>query len=211
MNDYGKLIVLTGIFVGALITANFIAGVKIVNLLGFTVPVGFLAYAITFPITDIVSEVYGRRVSYYIVWSGLIANLVMLALVYVGLIMPPLTPEMQETYSKAFTPVGRIVLASMIAYLVSQHHDIWSFLKWKEITRGKWLWLRNNASTIVSQFIDTTIFITLAFYGILPLHVLLNLIWSHWLWKVVVAICDTPFVYIGVLLVRRSHWTSANT
>jgi len=205
MNDYGKLIILTGIFVGSLITANFIAGVKIVNLWGFMVPAGFIAYAITFPITDITSEVYGKKVSYYIVWSGFIANAIMLALVYAGLLMPPLTPEMQETYTKAFTPVGRIVLASMIAYLISQHHDVWSFLTWKKITKGKWLWLRNNVSTITSQLIDTTIFITIAFYGVLPLNVILGLIGSHWLWKTIIALCDTPFVYIGVIMIKGKH------
>jgi len=205
MNDYGRLIMLTGIFVGSLITANFIAGVKIVNLWGFVVPAGFIAYAITFPITDVTSEVYGKKVSYYIVWSGFIANIIMLVLVYAGLIMPPLTPEMQEIYSRAFTPVGRIVLASMVAYLVSQHHDVWSFLTWKKITKGKWLWLRNNASTIVSQLIDTTIFITIAFYGTLPLNIVLGLIGSHWLWKTIIALCDTPFVYVGVLLIRRPY------
>lgn len=202
MNNYGKLIILTGIFIGSLVTANFIAGVKIVNLWGFIVPAGFIAYAITFPITDITSEVYGKKVSYYIVWSGFIANTIMLALVYTGLLMPPLAPEMQETYMKAFTPVGRIVLASMIAYLISQHHDVWSFLTWRKITKGKWLWLRNNASTIMSQLIDTTIFITIAFYGILPPNIMLSLIGSHWLWKTIVALCDTPFVYLGVAAVK---------
>ena len=205
MNNYGKLILLTGIFVGSLITANFIAGVKIVNLWGFIIPAGFLAYAITFPITDITSEVYGERTSYYIVWSGFIANCLMLILVYIGLLMPPLTPEMQNIYTQAFTPVGRIVLASMLAYIISQHHDIWAFLTWKKITKGKWLWLRNNASTIISQLIDTVVFITVAFYGTIPLNTLVTLIGSHWLWKTIIALCDTPFVYLGVTILRRAY------
>jgi len=203
MSDQFKIMVLTSIFISALVTANIIAGVKIVCLWGFTVPAGFIAYALTFPITDITSEVYGEKVSRYIVWSGLIANFFMLALIYTGLLMPSLTKGMQELYVRAFTPVSRIVLASTVAYVVSQHHDIWSFLTWRKLTNGKWLWLRNNASTIVSQLIDTVIFITIAFYGTIPIQALITMIFSHWLLKTIVALCDTPLVYLGVYFVRR--------
>lgn len=112
---------------------------------------------------------------------------------------------MQELYTESLLPVGRIVLASMIAYLVSQHHDVWAFLKWREVTKGKHLWLRNNASTIISQGIDTILFITIAFYGVVPNNILLQMMLYQWIWKLIVALLDTPFVYIGVSLIKKQQ------
>jgi len=199
-----KIIILLSVFISSIIVANLISGVKLVNLLGFIVPVGFLAYAITFPITDIIDEIYGKKLASYFVWAGFIANIVSLVLIWLGYAMPPLQPSMQTLYSGAFVPMTRIVFASMIAYLISQNHDVWAFMFWRKKTNGKWLWLRNNASTMVSQLIDTVIFITIAFYGVVPTNILLTMIGSQYLWKVIVALCDTPFVYAGVYILRRS-------
>lgn len=202
MDEELKLYILLSIFVSAILMANVIAGVKLVNLAGFVMPAGFIAYCVTFPVTDIVDEVYGRRKAAWFVWAGFIANIVSLVLIYTAYLMPPLKSEMQKLYSRALMPFWRIVTASMIAYLVSQHHDVWAFWKWKEITKGKYLWLRNNASTMVSQAIDTILFISIAFYGVVPTNILLQMILWQWLWKVFVAVCDTPFVYLGVRLCK---------
>jgi len=83
----------------------------------------------------------------------------------------------------------------MTAYLISQHHDVWAFHFWRDKTKGKYLWMRNNASTMVSQLLDTSIFIVLAFYGNAPI---LTMIGSQYLIKVLIALCDTPFCYIFV-------------
>lgn len=193
---------LLAIYISTLISANIIATLKITNLWGFIVPAGFVAYAITFTITDIVSEVWGKGEAYKYVKAGFIANVFVIAMILVGYVMPPLTPEMQESYN-TIMPMWRIVLASMVAYLVSQTHDVWAFHKWRELTRGRWLWLRNNASTTVSQLIDTAIFITLAFYGIVPDNILVYMIFWQWVWKIIVALIDTPFVYLFTYMFRR--------
>ena len=198
-----KLLILTAFFIGGLLVANFIAGVKLVKLAGLVLPVGFLAYAVTFPVTDIVGEVYGPRVARYYVWAGLVAEVLMLVLVVVGKYFPPLAPEMQTLYEKAFMPALRVTIAGIVAYILSQTHDVWAFHTWKRITHGRHLWIRNNASTIVSQLIDTTTFITFAFYGVVPTAVLLKMILGQWLWKVAVALGDTPFVYLGVWWLKR--------
>ena len=200
--DVWIIVALTSIFTSSLIIANIVAGIKIANIFGFILPAGFLAYAITFPITDVVDEVYGRRLATYIVWAGFIANITMLLLIGASYIMPPLNPGMQKLYAMTFNVTWRIVLASMIAYLISQHHDVWAFLLWKRLTNGKWLWLRNNMSTITSQLMDTVLFITIAFYGIIPLNLLLQMVMWQWLWKAFIALCDTPFVYLGVWLCK---------
>ncbi len=201
--DLLVLMVFSGVFGASIVFANIAAGVKLVDFFGFVVPAGTIAYSITFPVTDIVDEVYGRRRAVYIVWAGLAAEISMLVLVGAEALLPALEPGMQADYLRIFTPQLRIVLASIMAYLVSQHHDVWAFWKWREITGGRYLWIRNNASTMVSQLLDSTIFILVAFYGLEPLDILLNMIFSMWLFKVLVAVLDTPFVYLGVMLVRR--------
>ena len=201
--DLLVLVIFSGIFGASIVFANIAAGIKLVDFLGFVVPAGTIAYSITFPITDIVDEVYGKRKAVYIVWAGLFAEIAMLVLIGAEALLPALEPGMQADYLRVFTPQVRIVLASIVAYLVSQHHDVWAFWKWREITRGKYLWIRNNASTMVSQFLDSAIFIFIAFYGIESMDILLNMIMSMWLFKVLIAALDTPFVYLGVSLVKR--------
>ena len=101
----------------------------------------------------------------------------------------------------------------MVAYLISQNHDVWAFHFWRRKTRGAHLWLRNNASTLVSQLIDTVVFITLAFYvlplilqgnPIIPLESLLTLIAGQYVVKALIALSDTPFCYLGVFLLQKS-------
>ncbi len=206
-----NLTILSGMFGASIVVANLLAGVKLefffsTALFGVPldaiVPAGTIAYAITFPITDIVDEVYGKRPALWIVWAGLVAEVAMLALVLVDYGIPALEPGMQEMYEAAFMMQPRIVAASIVAYLVSQHHDVWAFLKIKEVTKGRHLWLRNNLSTMVSQFLDTTIFTVIAFGGLFPIWVIVSMIISTWLVKLIVALCDTPFVYLGARLLR---------
>ncbi|RLG87177.1 MAG: VUT family protein [Thermoprotei archaeon] len=201
--DLLVLTLFSGVFGAAIVFANIAAGVKLINFFGFIVPAGTIAYSVTFPITDIVDELYGKRKAVYIVWAGLAAELVMLLLIALDYIQPPLEPSQQQLYERVFSPQLRIVLGSIVAYLISQHHDVWAFWKWREVTNGRHLWIRNNASTMVSQLIDTSIFTTIAFYGVVPLPDLANMVLSMWLFKVLIAALDTPFVYAGVRLVKR--------
>ena len=191
---------LLGIFVGVLIASNVMAATKLVSMsfLGYTfiVPVAVIAYAITFPITDVAGEVWGKEAANRIVRVGFVAQVFVLILYLLGWPLPALKPEMQEIYNTVFGLQPRIVLASLTAYLVSQHHDVWAFHFWKKVTKGRHLWLRNNASTVVSQLIDSSIFITLAFYGVFPDPVVFSMIITQWLVKVGIALMDTPFVYL---------------
>ena len=106
-------------------------------------------------------------------------------------------------YEAVFGMVPRVVLASMLAYLVSQHHDVVAFHFWRRVTGGRYLWLRNNASTLVSQALDSAIFITVAFWGLLPPAVVWNLMLTQFLIKIGIAVLDTPFCYLLVGLLRR--------
>lgn len=201
--DVIMLVLFAGLFGASIVYANISAGVKLVEFLGLVVPAGTVAYSITFPITDIVDEVYGKRRAVYIVWAGLLAEIGMLILIGMDYLLPALEPGQQSLFERVFSPQLRIVLGSIVAYLASQHHDVWAFWKWREITHGKFLWIRNNASTMTSQLIDSAIFTTIAFYGTVPLDILLNMIVTMWLFKILIAALDTPFVYLGVKLVEK--------
>ncbi|PLV56901.1 queuosine precursor transporter [Thermotoga sp. SG1] len=196
-----RLILLTGIFVSALTISNVIAG-KLVNIGPFLVPVAVLCYPITFAVTDIVSEVYGKRTAQKVVWTGFFTSLILVIYSQIAALYPPASIfEENEAFVKVFGATPRIVLASILAYVLSQSHDVWAFHFWKKVTRGSHLWLRNNLSTMVSQFIDTLVFITLAFAGTVPGTALSQMVFSQYAVKLIIAAIDTPFVYLGVKLV----------
>ncbi|ACM23962.1 queuosine precursor transporter [Thermotoga neapolitana] len=196
-----RLILLTGIFVSALTISNVIAG-KLVNIGPFLVPVAVLCYPITFAVTDIVSEVYGKRTAQKVVWTGFFTSLILVIYSQIAALYPPASIfEGNEAFMKVFGATPRIVLASILAYVLSQSHDVWAFHFWKRITGGSHLWLRNNLSTMVSQFIDTLVFITVAFAGTVPGTALSQMVFSQYAVKLIIAAIDTPFVYLGVKLV----------
>ena len=193
-------IILIAIFVGGLVIAGVLAS-KIVYIAGLIVPGGVFAYSLTFPITDIICEVLGKKRGKYVVFSGFITLLVVLALIRLTLIFPKASFWTgEEAFTKILGGTSRIIIASFIAYLVSQYHDVWAFHFWRKVTKGKHLWLRNNASTFVSQFIDTVVFITIAFYGVMPVFTLIK---GQYIIKLLIALLDTPIVYFGVWLIRR--------
>jgi len=203
VDDMLVLLMLTSAFVTSIVFANIAAGIKVFNFLGLIATAGTIAYAFTFPITDVVEELYGKKVAQYVVWSGLVAEILMLIQISIAYALPPLTPEMQEMYVKVFGLQTRIVTGSLLAYLVSQHFDVWVFWKVREITRGRHLWLRNNVGEFLAQLLDTAIFTTVAFVGVFPLDVLTNMIITMWVLKIIIAAADTPFVYLTLSLCRR--------
>ncbi len=197
------LVVLATLFTTCLLVANIIA-VKLVAIGGWVVPAGVIAYPLTFLFTDVITELYGRRIASKVVWLGFGANLLMAVLVFGGKLLPP-APfwENQPAYESILGMVPRIVLASMVAYLISQHHDVFAFHFWRQKTKARFLWLRNNASTMVSQALDTGLFITIAFWGVVPAQILANMLLSQYIIKLAIAASDTPFCYLLVSLLKE--------
>lgn len=202
-NNTGKLILLTGLFVTALIAANIIAA-KLFVLGSAVLTVGVITYPITFLLTDTISEVWGKKRATQVVWMGFLANIFMLGVLYIARILPPAPfwPH-QEAFDLILGEVPRIVIASLVAYIVSQTHDVWSFHFWRHKTGGKHLWLRNNVSTMTSQLIDSVIFVTVAFYGSMPNDALVTMIITQYMVKLVIAVLDTPFCYMLVSWAKR--------
>jgi uncharacterized integral membrane protein (TIGR00697 family) len=178
--------------------------VKLASFGPFVVPAGIVAYPVTFLLSDVVCEVYGKKTATSLVWLGLAANGALVAFIVLGRILPA-SPfwQQQASYNSILGMIPRIVAASLLAYVVSQHHDVWAFDFWKRRTSGRHLWLRNNASTAVSQALDSALFALVAFGGTVPTAVLLNLIGSQYLLKLLFALGDTPLCYVLVAMVRR--------
>ena len=197
--DRRGFIIVLSIFVGSIVIASVLAN-KIISVFGLFVPAGVLAYSITFICTDVISEIWGKQRAKQTVFGGFIALIAVLILVQISLAWPK-APfwKGEEAFQAILGSTSRIIIASFIAYLISQFHDVWAFHFWKKITSDRHLWLRNNLSTATSQFIDSFLFITIAFYGIMPIW---PLIIGQWVIKLGIALLDTPVIYFTVWLIR---------
>ena len=207
-------LVLSGIFIASLVSCNLIfqkffeieIWLPFIGNYTFAQSVGLLPYPITFLVTDIISEIYGKKRANQVVTSGLFASIFMLIVVTCADLIPmaPWSPVDSDTFHKVFGLSGAAVFASMMAYLFAQYVDIRIFHFWKKLTRGKHLWLRNNASTVFSQFIDTfSVLFLLCFFGVLSWDMFGVLLLNGFLFKVFFAAFDTPFVYLIVYYLRR--------
>ncbi len=172
----------------------------------FELSVGILPYPITFLITDLISEIYGKKKANQVVTAGIFASFFSMFIILVANYAPAISssPIGDETFTQVFglSPLG--VLASMLAYLAAQYIDISIYHFWKQTTKGKHLWLRNNFSTFFSQFVDTfTVVGLLCLFGVLPWKLFYGLVISGFLFKVFIALLDTPLLYLFVYLFRR--------
>ena len=167
---------------------------------------GILPYPITFLITDLISEIYGKQKANQMVTVGIFASIFSILIILVADSVPAIidSPVGDELFSKVFGSTIIAVFASMITYLFAQFVDIHIYHFWKKLTKGKMLWLRNNFSTFFSQFIDTfTITFLLCAFEVLKWDQFMGLLISGFLFKILIALIDTPFLYLGVYLFRR--------
>ena len=186
---------------------------------GFALTTGILTYPLTFLITDLVSEVYGKRRADYMVLAGFLMSVLALVVSRVSMWVPPhpywvapgdsayyqTAAEYQTAFESVFSLNGVLLLGSMLAYAAAQFTDNYLFHFWKRLTRGKHLWLRNNGSTIISKLVDTLIVNSILFY--------IGFGWGFWQgvqvmvviysYKVVIALLDTPFIYLLVWAFHR--------
>lgn len=186
------------LFVCSLLLANILA-CKIITIGGLVLPAAIILYPLTFLFTDVVAEIEGKKSAGDLVMVGFYMSLFMVLVILAGKILPPAGFwKHQEAYTIILGSTPRIVMASMIAYIISQRHDVWAFHWWKKKTGGRHLWLRNNLSTIVSQLIDSVLFITIAFWGVFPPAAIGMMILSQYFVKIGIALLDTPICYILV-------------
>jgi len=197
-------------FIAALVASNLIFQKFFYwnpfGLYRFEISVGILPYPITFLITDIISEIYGKKKANRVVIAGIIASIFSMLIIYIANEVPAIenSPVNDATFTHVFGLSPVAVLASMMAYLFAQFIDIRIFHFWKKKTNGKHLWLRNNFSTFTSQFIDTlTVLALLCSFEILPWSMFSGLLISGFLFKIIIAALDTPILYIAIYAFRK--------
>lgn len=223
---------LTGIFLTSLVLGNVIGTTKFVtifstelpewlqslvptlvrdgNIYTMSVPVGVIAYPFTFLATDLISELYGRKKAQLVVWVGFAMNVFMLFLMTINHWLPNSVGVSGglSLFEGVYEFMVGNTIASMIAYLIAQTVDVRLFHFWKNYTNGKHLWLRNNASTTVSQLVDSTAILGILYFAgnlgenINTIGALVILILNSYLFKFFFALFDTPLFYLGVKLFK---------
>jgi uncharacterized integral membrane protein (TIGR00697 family) len=197
----------TGLYIWipiAAIIAN-IQVLKLVDLFGVNATLGNIVYASSFLVTDILSENYGKKSATRAVVVGFLSLIVSMCLFQAALWFQPSPDDWaNESLKNIFGLMPRIVLASLLAFGMSQSHDVWAYNFWKKKwPADRFIWIRNNASTMISQLIDSIVFTLVAFAGTLPLNVLLQIFLSTYILKWIVALLDTPFIYLAVMMNRK--------
>lgn len=225
----GRLAII-GLFVTSLVVAQLTAAKLLAFSLPFSIPVtgdslilpgAALAYTLTYFASDCYTELYGLRAAQKMVNVAFFMNFVVLALVWSTIAAPALEPEDAAKFAAVLSASSNIIAGSLVAYVVSQNWDVFVFDRIREATDGRYLWLRNVGSTATSQFIDTVLFVGIAFYVLpqlgvnaglgLPLTAVgapsvAALIVGQYLLKLLITILDVPFVYVVVGAIRGSDW-----
>ncbi len=209
-------LILAGMFIAALVASNLIFQKFFFwNPFGwfrFEISVGIIPYPITFLITDIISEIYGKKKANQVVVAGIVASVFSMGIIYIADYVPATgwSPVTNDIFSDVFGRTILAVSASMIAYLFAQFIDIRIFHYWKIKTKGKHLWLRNNFSTFTSQFIDTfTVVTLLCYFDVISWNNYGILLLSGFLFKVIIAALDTPILYALVYAFRQKFGLKA--
>lgn len=198
-------LVIACFFVTTLLISNIIAG-KLASFFGITIPAAVILFPLTYIFGDILTEVYGFQKARLVIWIGLVANLFM-AFVFLATIALPYPGFWggQTAFAVVLGTTPRLVVASLIAYLVGEFSNSVVLSRLKVMTKGRNLWLRTIGSTVVGEGIDTLIFITIAFLGTMPIAMLGSMMIAQYLWKVSYEIVITPITYSLVNWIKQKE------
>ncbi|KGX87910.1 queuosine precursor transporter [Pontibacillus litoralis] len=172
---------------------------KTIEMFGLTATLGNIIYGTAFLATDILNEKYGKEDAKRAVWLGFFTLISMTVMMKIALLFTPAPDDFaHDALATLFDVMPRVALGSLLAYLVSQYFDVWIYAKLKEkFPQDKWLWVRNNGSTMISQLLDSLVFCLVAFYGEFPANVWLEVFMTTYIIKFLVAALDTPFLYVA--------------
>ena len=214
MKSYRWYHVVVAVFVTSLIVSNIIA-VKLFSIGGITLPAGVVLFPIAYIIGDVLTEVYGFPHAREAIWIGFGCNLLAVAAIWIAGLLPPSPSwqtallespqEAQRAYSAILGFAPRLLLASFVAYLFGEFLNSFVLAKLKVKTHGRYLWVRTIGSTLVGQGVDSFLFITIAFYGILPTSVLFTAILFQWIFKSLFEALATPFTYLVVGALKKAE------
>ena len=214
MKSYRWYHVVVAVFVTSLIVSNIIA-VKLFSIGSITLPAGVILFPIAYIIGDVLTEVYGYPRAREAIWIGFGCNLLAVAAIWIAGLLPPSpawqvalmegSQEAQRAYDAILGFAPRLLLASFVAYLFGEFLNSFVLAKLKIRTQGRYLWVRTIGSTLVGQGVDSFLFITIAFYGILPTSVLFTAILFQWIFKSLFEAFATPFTYLVVGALKKAE------
>ena len=199
--------IIMALFVTILMVSNTVA-VKVTHLGPFYFDGATVLFPLTYIFGDILTEVYGYKRSRIVVWTGFGACLIMSFIYWLVGILPAADDwTQQEAYLSILGQTPRIVAASLLAYLGGEFINAFIMAKMKIVTQGKYLWTRTIGSTIVGQGVDTALFVTIAFAGVIPVNLLWYMMVSNYIFKTVFEIIATPFTYAAIGTVKKLEGT----
>ncbi len=186
---------MVAVFITSLVTAN-ITAVKLVDVFGLILPAGTVVFPISYIFGDVLTEVYGYREARRVIWLGFRCNLILVAAVWVGKVLPPAAFwDGQEAYERILGYTPRLLAASFAAYLLGEFANSAVLARLKVVTRSRWLWTRTTGSTLVGQGLDSLVFICAAFGGTVPVGIVMAAVLTQWIVKSAYEALATPLTY----------------
>lgn len=204
--SFKKLIIALAIYLGSLFAANTL-GLKLMPFLfGSHLSVGVFSFPVVFLMTDVIGEVYGKKVAKLFVLAGFVSTALFVAYSFLSLSMPwsPDADWVHKSYNTVFGMSVRIAIASLSAFIIAEYQDVISFFFFKKKLGEKMFWLRSILSNLWSQLLDTAIFMVIAFAGIYSTKTLMSIIITWWLYKVAMGALYTPLSYLGLKLLKNN-------
>ncbi|MFA6099772.1 MAG: queuosine precursor transporter [Patescibacteria group bacterium] len=207
--SFKKIMIALAVYLASLFAANTL-GLKIMPFLfGSHLSVGVFSFPVVFLMTDVIGEIYGKRIAKLFVLAGFIATVLFILYSFLSLAVPwSIDGEWaRQGYNQIFGISIRIAIASLTAFLIAEYQDVISFFFFREKLGTKHFWLRSNLSNLWSQLLDTVIFMTIAFAGVYQTRTLISIIITWWLYKVAMGLLYTPLSYVGLRLLRQNNET----
>jgi len=203
--EFRYLTLISGLFVATVLVSNTIAQ-KPVRWGLLTAPAAVILFPLSYIFGDVLTEVYGYARTRQVIWTGLIANLLMVIAYELAIALPAASFwTQQEAMRSVLGTVPRVVLASYVGYLAGEFVNSFVLAKMKLLTKGRYLWTRTVGSTIAGQFIDTALFVLVGFIGVWPRNQLLRVTLSLYGLKVGYEILATPLTYAMVAFLKRTE------
>jgi len=206
-NLSGLFVIIACLFVSSLLLSNIIAG-KLISIGGMTLPGAVILFPLAYIFGDILTEVYGYGRTRMVIWTGFACNILMVGVFTLLMAIPsPDFFEVEEAFAIVLGMTPRIVMASLLAYLAGEFANAYVLSRMKILTRGRWLWTRTIGSTLIGEGLDTIIFISVCFVGIVPHGILMQMVLYQYLFKVAFELLATPLTYIVVAYLKRREGT----
>ena len=187
------------IFIPLSVVLANIQVVKMMTLFGVDTTMGNIAYGGVFLVSDILSENYGKKMAKHVITIGFYALISVMIIMNIVLLITPAPIDTAQVHLQAiFGVMPRLVVASLAAFVIAQNFDVWSYQFIRQLRPNYTdIWIRNNASTILSQMLDNVIFTLIAFLGVYPFKDLIVICVSTYFLKIIISILDTPYVYLA--------------